>query len=654
MGLLDLIKKPSGSVGPSVAKAMEGKPVRPAAKAEVGKVVRQVRQPIAVAELPAASRAKAAERLRFVRLVQSVKRQQRLSDPDAVALVAATRCEDFPILVRAGKNGSSALIYNNYRNWGRLIRECANDADALAMIADQYQKGTAEHQKNVKEERENDPFWEVFYKLYLHDNHLYLADAYRKAVKTIREHSPERKVPSISQVRYAVSKIDPAAVILAREGEVAYKNRCGDFIQRNWTDIPAGYCVIGDSRDFDTRVRVWDENTKKWKAARPKITALIDARSWYFAAYWITTEPVNSDMLINTLALYCRNTGGEPPAVAYFDNGKDYCAQGFSTPLEVEGYQHSIFQELGIRLQNATPYNGRAKTIERAFRDIRDQFDKMFPDYLGSTPAERSSAAEYTEKHPELLPSTQQFCELFVQFLTEYHNTPKKGKIHGGKSPKEIWEQREHRQSFSPEQLRFAFLKPEGVRQVKRGPSVAFGNLLFYCDSVQVGEKVLVKSDPLDPTHVFLFTFDGRLRGEARTRAAISALADDADQEVLKSLIARQRKQLAEARTTLHNLTGGREQVSPLEILLAPVDAKPQLLGTKSSVKGHVHSYRHYALPGVITAPELEFQEDKKQKQLADFGETVAPKETEEPSSSKEALSSFNEFMTSRHRDDDF
>ena len=637
MGLLDLIKKPSGS----------GKPVRPAAKAEVGKVVRQVRQPIAVAELPASSRAKAAERLRFVRLVQIIKREQRLTDPEAVEVVAMTRCEDFPILVRAGKNGSSALIYNNYRNWGRLIRECANDADALELLADNYTRG----RQPLKGDH---LFWEYFHAFYLNLNCLKLAAAYRMAVDKMRSIDPKCKVPSLAAARYDIANMDMMTVIMAREGETAARNMCVDFIQRDWSGIAAGFCVIGDSRTFDTRVRVWDNAAQKWRAVRPTIAALIDARSWYFAAYWITVEPVNSDTLINTLALYCHNTGGVPPSVAYFDNGKDYCAQGFSTPLEVEGFKHSIFQELGIRLQNATPYNGRAKTIERAFRDIMQQFDKMFPDYLGSTPGGRNAAADWFDTHAEELPSMEQFCKLFDNFISRYHQTPKQGAIHAGKSPLELWQQREQRQVFSPEQLRFAFLKPEGVRQVKRGPSVAFGSTFYYCDSVQVGEKVLVKSDPLDPTHVFLFSVDGSLRGEARTRAAICALADDADQEVLKSLIARQRKQLADARTTLHNLTGGREQVSPLEILLAPVDAKPQLLGTKSSVKGHVHSYRHYALPGVITAPELEFQEDKKQKQLADFGETVAPKETEEPSSSKEALSSFNEFMTSRHRDDDF
>ena len=462
MGLLDLCKKTVGQVG----QVGHGKPVRQGKPTVIrAMTVRQVRQPIAVAELPASSRAKAAERLRFVRLVQIIKREQRLTDPEAVEVVAMTRCEDFPILVRAGKNGSSALIYNNYRNWGRLIRECANDADALELLADNYSRG----RQPLKGDH---LFWEYFHAFYLNLNRLPLAAAYRMAVDKMRSIDPKCKVPSIASARYDVANMDMMTVIMAREGETAARNLCVDFIRRDWTGIAAGFCVIGDSRTFDTRVRVWNDAAQKWRAVRPTIAALIDARSWYFAAYWITTEPVNTYTLINTLALYCAQTGGQAPAVAYFDNGKDYCAKGFSTPLTVEGNEHSIFKELGIRLQNSSPYNGRAKTIERAFRDMMQNFDKMFPDYLGSTPAGRNAAADWFDSHAEELPSLEQFCTLFDQYISAFHSTPKNGKIHGGKSPAELWEQREVRPAMSAEQLHFAFLKPEDTRTVTRGPAL--------------------------------------------------------------------------------------------------------------------------------------------------------------------------------------
>ena len=245
-------------------------------------------------------------------------------------------------------------------------------------------------------------------------------DTFIAAIENLKSRAAQ-KMPLVETV---VTRRITETLDYARDA--AARNLCVDFIRRDWTSIPAGYCVIGDSRTFDTRVRVWDEKTQKWQARRPTVAALIDARSWFFAAYWITTDPVNADTLINTLGLYCCNTDGQPPAVAYFDNGKDYCAQGFSTPFEVDGHEHSIFQELGIRLQNATPYNGRAKTVERAFRDMMQQFDKMFPDYLGSTPAGRSAASDWFDDHAEELPSLEQFCTLFDEYISSYHNTPKK------------------------------------------------------------------------------------------------------------------------------------------------------------------------------------------------------------------------------------
>ena len=641
MGLFDLTKK---SVGPAFAKAMVGKPV-----GHVGQVGQD--SLTGGMSLPADARAKAWERLRFVRAVLEVKKSHRFNEKEAAEFVAATRAEEFPLLRSAGKGGNSALIYNNFRNWKRDIAEAIDDETALDLLCDGYTRG----RQPLKGDQ---LFWQYFHAFYLNLNCLPLSVAYRMAVEKMRSAAPGAVLPTLSQARYDVANMDLMTVVMAREGETAARNMCVDFIQRDWSEVPAGYCIIGDSRTFDTRVRVFDDAAQKWHAVRPTIAALIDSRSWYFAAYWITTEPVNTYTLINTLALYCAQTGGQAPAVAYFDHGKDYCAKGFSTPLTVEdnehSIEHSIFKELGIRLQNSSPYNGRAKTIERAFRDMMQNFDKMFPDYLGSTPAGRNAAADWFDSHAEELPSLEQFCTLFDQYISAFHSTPKNGKIHGGKSPAELWEQREVRPAMSAEQLHFAFLKPEDIRTVTRGPAVSFNNTLYYSDAVTVGEKVLVKSDHIDPTHVYLFTIDGRLKGEARTRDAIKALADEDSQEQLKALIARQRKQLAEARTTIRNLTGGMEQVSPIELMLAPIDAKPRLLGTKQSVKGPAHTFRRMAIPGVITAPQLDFQEDAKAQQLAAFGETVAPKETDEPSSSKEALSSFNDFMTSRHRDDDF
>ena len=168
MGLLDLIK--------TNQTALPQKP----APAEL--------QPLAevshVTLLPAAARSKAAEKLRFVRAVQAVKRQTGCSEPEAVEYVAFNRTEDFPLLVKGGKNGASALIYNNFRNWKRAIATAEDDSTALTYLADNYARGR-------QQLRGDKLFWEYFHAFYLNLNKLPLAVAYRKAVEKMRQTEPD-------------------------------------------------------------------------------------------------------------------------------------------------------------------------------------------------------------------------------------------------------------------------------------------------------------------------------------------------------------------------------------------------------------------------------------------------------------------------------
>ena len=549
--------------------------------------------------LPAKTRTLAMEKLTFLRLVQTRKQSSPCTDKEACDYVAMNYCHQFPLLRSGGKKGESALNYSNYRNFKSKIKGITDQDQILLALCDNYARG-------MRPRKGDSRFWQLFYANYLNLNRLPVTVAYDNACSRLRKEDKTVVVPSMAQVRYQVDHLDPDKVILARYGEEAYKNQCCDFIRRDWSQVSPGECVIGDNRPFDTRVRKWDNGKQIWVPVRPTIAALMDARSWYMVSYWITAEPVNSSTLIDTMRLYLHATDGVPPAVVYFDNGKDYCAQGFATDLEVEGgYKHSIFRELGIKLLNSLAYNARAKTIERAFRDMMQQFDKFFPDYLGSCPGQRTMAADYYEKHPEELPSLQQFCEIFASWLTKYHNTPKNGEIHRGKSPAELWERRprSERPALTPAQLYQAFFRPEAVRTVGRGPSVKWNNTFYYNEDLVWGTKVLVKSDTLDSEHILCCKLDGSVIGEARTRSAIHALAGSSEE--VKAMMQRQRKQLKEAQTAIADLSGNLHIYSPLELLMgSDLDEKALPSGSVRKVKGPAHHYEHHQIAGVIRKEE--------------------------------------------------
>lgn len=551
-----------------------------------------------VDQLPAAARGKARERLKFVQLVQETAHVERIPLQRACAIVAHRHADSFPLLQVAGKNGISALHYNNYRNWAPLVAKGGSAAEIMRRLADGYRRG-------IQPSRGDDRFWQYLYASYLNENRLSSTVAYDVAVKRLRADDPEIVPPTMNQARYRLQQLDADIRTLGRCGETALRNKYIDYIVRDWSSIEPGDLVVGDNRMFDTRVKIFDEAKNRWIAVRPTICALIDARSWYMAAWEITPTPVNSWNIINTLAQYVGRYGA-PPSRAYFDNGRDFCAQGFSTPLVVDGgYEHSIFGELGMALTNSIAFNARAKTVERVFRDQMQGFDKLFADYLGSNPGQRTMAATYFDQHPEELPTMDQFALAFTRWLETWHDTPKRGHIHKGETPSEIWERRPARRGLDEEQYRMAFAMPLGTRKVGRGPAVSIANVLYYCDALKVDDIVLVKRDHVAPDLIHVYTLDGGFLGFAMPRQAINALAEGAEEQgQLGDLIARQRRQIREIKTAHRALTGGMHVISAMELLEAPPDAKMLRMGSITSVKGSAHNYVRYALQSP-TAPRL-------------------------------------------------
>ena len=226
-------------------------------------------------------------------------------------------------------------------------------------------------------------------------------------------------------------------------------------------------------------------------------------------------------------------------------------------------------------------------------------FDKQFEDYLGSRPGERTQAAALFDKDAEQLPSLDEFCRYFAEWLERLHDTPRKGKIHQGATPAQVWGERPVKPPIPDARLRFAFLRPVGVRKVQRGPGVQWEKTIYIADELfdYFDKKVVVKLDQFDPTHVYCYTLDGRLICEAKTRDAIKAMAlDDAGaRERISAELARQRRQIKSVYTAVRTLTGDLHLVSPRELLLADADAKLETGKTVVSVKGASHRYtRHY------------------------------------------------------------
>jgi Mu transposase-like protein len=601
------------------------------------------------------------ERWLFCSLVVAAKRDSGKSMQDCCIAVATKDSHLFPTLIKSGQGGKSQLTYNNCRHWLRLLGKKGKDYDwsNRDALVDNYRGAT--------KELAGDPnFWPLFRAFYLSRQQLSVTESRRLAIRKCRADNPFAVIPSFDQVKYQVKKFDATMVALARMGEEHVKNHHLSYINRDWSDIRINEIWIADHRVFDMLIKVIDPETGKWKAVRPWLCAFMDSKSWYMASWQITAQNPNNETIRNGLALGISQHGR--PGNVYTDNGKDFLAKGFSDPVVFDDVEHSILGSLGINVIKALPYNGRAKTVERGFKNHATRFDKMFAAYVGNKPGARPDSAHYFYKHPEQLPTLEEFTTLFQAWLEVLHGEVNNGKIVGGKTPKDAFYNGKQleRAPMNDVELFAAFLMPQPqLRKVGRGPAVSINNTMYYGDCLYpyFGQKIMIKVDRFDLEHVYVFESNGKPIGECLTRKAVKALAlTPEDRKAIGEGLKQQRSEMKRCYTMLNEATNGLHLLSPIELLALPKDFDIVKLGSTRSVKGANHTFSNYkALPKGAKLIDIEqaetskfdFKEDRKEERLAAFGEAAVEKNEANEVSDPEKLREFFKVAVQKQTGDD-
>ena len=74
------------------------------------------------------------------------------------------------------------------------------------------------------------------------------------------------------------------------------------------------------------------------------------------------------------------------PEFVYQDNGRAFKSKFFNGDKNFEELGFTgIYNKLGIKPVYATPYNARAKVIERFFLEFQEEFEKLVPSYIGTS-----------------------------------------------------------------------------------------------------------------------------------------------------------------------------------------------------------------------------------------------------------------------------
>lgn len=385
---------------------------------------------------------------------------------------------------------------------------------------------------------DDNPFAEFYTELratWLAENQPKVSDCYR-AVRILGRRNGWA-IPHLRSASRFCSRIGKADVILAREGEKAFDDKCAAHVIRNYTRI----IIRGVERPMESN-DLWcvDHHacdclvSYKGKFLRPVLTAFEDIRSrrimaWRFWAYAPDATCVlltfRTGVMGNELAI---------PRFVYADNGKDFDAYILQGMTKLERRRQRIahdlptfggvFGSLQIEVTHALPWNAKAKPVERFFGTYEQQFGKFLPTYTGKDTLSKPEGL-YKRLAAAQAPTFEDYCARASAWIaTVYNSNEHDGQGMDGQSPDAVYAQNLiHKRTTTSESLNICLQRASRPVVVGRGSGVRWGDKVYGMSDPLLmpyfGQKVILRGDPDDITRVTVWTLDDKLIGElAETR----------------------------------------------------------------------------------------------------------------------------------------
>ena len=238
---------------------------------------------------------------------------------------------------------------------------------------------------------------------------------------------------------------------LARDGMKALKDKVEPYIVRDVSMLEVGQVLIADGHTLNFQVI----NPFTGRPSRATLIGFLDWKSGGLVGYDIMLEE-NTQNIASAL----RNailTMDKIPEYVYQDNGRAFKSKFFNgdskclvgdvkrarsskaadfSPLSPIRFEElgftGIYEKLGIKPVYATPYNARAKVIERFFLDFQESFEKLMPSYIGTSIDNKPAYMNRNEKlHKQIheqkanfVPTIEQALILVREWLKFKHSQP--------------------------------------------------------------------------------------------------------------------------------------------------------------------------------------------------------------------------------------
>ncbi len=408
----------------------------------------------------------------------------------------------------------------------KLYKECG-----VAGLAD----GRMNHEK--KGHRIDEQIWSVFTQWYLDENKPSLSYLYTILEEWIRKENLSIKMPSEATFRRAVDQIPVPVIKYFREGNKVFEDECLPYIVRIYEKITSNEYWSSDYHTLDMMVR--DDLTGE--VYRPHIVTWIDIRSRKVLAMRMRR---NSDSDGQILAFRDAAIKFGLPDNAYLDNGREYLVHDFGgrgkrKTDEKANYGTAMLERLNIRMVNAKVRNGKAKVIERSFKQVSAEFSKLFITYCGNRPENRPERHNDVLKKIDNIPLASEVLKDLTTYIEGIYNQ-RESEASGleGLTPNQCYAKNLiTKRAITSDQANIMLLRSEKMQSVCReGVFVNVGKKkVWFFDaefaSNHMKSKVIVRFDPdnlesvrvYDEHEVFMAVLDrmpeGGYEGAADTEA---------------------------------------------------------------------------------------------------------------------------------------
>jgi hypothetical protein len=357
----------------------------------------------------------------------------------------------------------------------------------------------------------------------------------------------DRAVKSELVRKYGVSPA--SALYRARNGADAWARKFGNYCDRNDDDLVAGSTWVFDHMQVDQMVKAPDGTLRRFW-----VTGIVDMRSWKFLYYSLNTLPPCTDDI--KLAYIGAVVKYGAPEIAYMDNGKDFRSRDFSgqnRKIRVQYQEQFLGSVLGMtgvnEIKFAIKYNAKAKIIERVFRKLHNNLERVIGDgYTGSNPTQRTKELSAMIKSGNVM-SYEEFIAAMDTVITMMNETPmtRKRETTNGMTPDEVFMKfGEPLPAVDPDVLYRLTGRMSSMRQVGRNgfedsevSKVLGYKALYWGDWMLAwqgnGDRVYARRDLESPDVAFFYTEnDHRYLGPGHLdyfqTMAIAKSGEDSDQ----------------------------------------------------------------------------------------------------------------------------